>query len=95
MSLLRIAVAIALVAPLACTPAPPVAPTVVPVAPRATSPAPDPPRDDQEPPPKPAGSADEGDFTCSMHPQVHRHEAGSCPICGMDLIVTRDPASEP
>ncbi|NBC06754.1 MAG: efflux RND transporter periplasmic adaptor subunit [Bacteroidetes bacterium] len=25
-------------------------------------------------------------WTCSMHPQVRREEAGDCPICGMDLI---------
>ena len=25
-------------------------------------------------------------YTCSMHPQVRQGEAGSCPICGMDLI---------
>ncbi|MEM9191429.1 MAG: efflux RND transporter periplasmic adaptor subunit [Myxococcota bacterium] len=26
-------------------------------------------------------------WTCSMHPHIRRSEAGSCPICGMDLIV--------
>lgn len=25
-------------------------------------------------------------WTCSMHPQIQQPEAGSCPICGMDLI---------
>jgi Cu(I)/Ag(I) efflux system membrane fusion protein len=25
-------------------------------------------------------------FTCSMHPSVHQHGPGKCPICGMDLI---------
>lgn len=25
-------------------------------------------------------------FTCSMHPDVHSHEDGQCPICGMNLI---------
>ncbi len=25
-------------------------------------------------------------WTCSMHPQIMQAEAGSCPICGMDLI---------
>ena len=25
-------------------------------------------------------------WTCSMHPQIRKHEAGDCPICGMDLI---------
>jgi len=25
-------------------------------------------------------------FTCSMHPQIRKNEAGDCPICGMKLI---------
>ena len=25
-------------------------------------------------------------WTCSMHPQIRKPEAGDCPICGMDLI---------
>ena len=25
-------------------------------------------------------------WTCSMHPQIRQPEAGTCPICGMDLI---------
>ena len=25
-------------------------------------------------------------FTCGMHPEVVRHEAGTCPICGMKLV---------
>lgn len=25
-------------------------------------------------------------WTCSMHPQVRKNEAGDCPICGMELI---------
>ncbi len=25
-------------------------------------------------------------WTCSMHPQVRSERAGSCPICGMDLV---------
>jgi len=30
-------------------------------------------------------------WTCSMHPSVHQHGPGKCPICGMDLIpVTKD-----
>ncbi|MFB9054230.1 efflux RND transporter periplasmic adaptor subunit [Formosa undariae] len=30
-------------------------------------------------------------WTCSMHPQIMKTEAGDCPICGMDLIpVTTD-----
>src|SRR5699024_3000713 len=32
-------------------------------------------------------------WTCSMHPQIRQHEAGDCPICGMDLIpVEKEPA---
>ncbi len=27
-----------------------------------------------------------GEWTCSMHPQVRQSEPGSCPFCGMDLI---------
>ncbi|MBX7149549.1 hypothetical protein K1X76_10765 [bacterium] len=27
-----------------------------------------------------------GYWTCPMHPQVHQHEKGKCPICGMDLV---------
>ncbi len=40
----------------------------------------------------PAGAAMPGDpnevdhYTCSMHPSVHQHTPGHCPICGMDLI---------
>jgi Cu(I)/Ag(I) efflux system membrane fusion protein len=26
------------------------------------------------------------DFTCPMHPEVHSHEPGKCPKCGMDLV---------
>ncbi|HEX7841035.1 MAG TPA: efflux RND transporter periplasmic adaptor subunit [Kofleriaceae bacterium] len=30
-------------------------------------------------------------YTCSMHPAVHSHEPGKCPICSMDLTpVTRE-----
>jgi hypothetical protein len=25
-------------------------------------------------------------YTCSMHPQIHEHKPGNCPICGMPLI---------
>ena len=31
-------------------------------------------------------SANHQKWTCSMHPQIIRSEAGNCPICGMDLI---------
>ena len=40
-----------------------------------------------------------GYYTCSMHPQVHEHKPGKCPICGMPLIlvyaksqIKKDPA---
>ena len=29
-------------------------------------------------------------WTCSMHPQVQRDQAGKCPLCGMDLIPLGD-----
>jgi Cu(I)/Ag(I) efflux system membrane fusion protein len=25
-------------------------------------------------------------FTCAMHPQIIRNEAGNCPVCGMKLV---------
>jgi len=31
-------------------------------------------------------SAENQQWTCSMHPQIMRSEPGDCPICGMDLI---------
>ena len=43
-------------------------------------------------------------YTCSMHPQVLRHEPGSCPLCRMDLVPleapgprqgTAEPAGDP
>ncbi|MBI4179016.1 efflux RND transporter periplasmic adaptor subunit [bacterium] len=34
-------------------------------------------------------------FTCSMHPQVHKHEPGRCPICNMSLVkISPDVQSE-
>lgn len=30
--------------------------------------------------------AEDGTWTCSMHPQVRQSEPGACPFCGMDLI---------
>ena len=33
-------------------------------------------------------------YTCGMHPEVVKHEPGSCPICGMDLVPVRDAARE-
>ena len=35
-------------------------------------------------------SAEERLYTCGMHPQVVEDEAGTCPICGMDLTPMRD-----
>ncbi len=29
-------------------------------------------------------------WTCSMHPQIRKNEAGDCPICGMELIPLGD-----
>ncbi len=31
-------------------------------------------------------SVSKGDYTCSMHPQVHESHPGNCPICGMKLV---------
>ncbi len=25
-------------------------------------------------------------YTCTMHPQIHEHKPGNCPICGMPLV---------
>lgn len=33
------------------------------------------------------------DWTCSMHPEIHRSEPGQCPICGMELIPAVAPAA--
>ena len=33
----------------------------------------------------------DGYWTCPMHPQVHQHEKGKCPICGMDLVHVDSP----
>ncbi|MDH5393106.1 MAG: efflux RND transporter periplasmic adaptor subunit [Gammaproteobacteria bacterium] len=33
-----------------------------------------------------AGKHADPNYVCPMHPQIIRGEAGSCPICGMDLI---------
>jgi len=33
-------------------------------------------------------------WTCSMHPQIRQAEAGSCPICGMDLILADNGGSK-
>lgn len=33
-----------------------------------------------------AGESQEELWTCSMHPQIRQSEAGTCPLCGMDLV---------
>ncbi len=38
--------------------------------------------------------AAEGDWTCSMHPQIRKSGPGKCPICGMDLIPVSQAAKE-
>lgn len=35
--------------------------------------------------------ASDGLYTCPMHPEIVRDQAGSCPICGMDLVPATDP----
>lgn len=46
----------------------------------------------------PRGKTDEatqqGEWTCSMHPQVRLPGPGKCPICGMDLVPVERLASE-
>ena len=34
----------------------------------------------------PTAEAQETIWTCPMHPQIRRPEAGDCPLCGMDLV---------
>lgn len=33
-------------------------------------------------------------YTCPMHPQILQDEPGSCPICGMDLVLAEDGEAE-
>ncbi|MBC2730378.1 heavy metal-binding domain-containing protein [Thiobacillus sp.] len=28
----------------------------------------------------------EDNWTCPMHPEIHRHEPGKCPVCKMKLV---------
>jgi hypothetical protein len=37
---------------------------------------------------------DSQEYTCAMHPQVRQAEAGTCPVCGMDLVVAQESAPE-
>jgi Cu(I)/Ag(I) efflux system membrane fusion protein len=34
----------------------------------------------------PHAHAEDGTYTCAMHPQIRQPEPGTCPLCGMDLI---------
>ncbi|XGA81360.1 hypothetical protein OR573_06945 [Halomonas sp. CH40] len=34
------------------------------------------------------------EYTCPMHPEIVRYEPGSCPKCGMDLVVREDAEDE-
>lgn len=34
-------------------------------------------------------------YVCPMHPQIVRDEPGSCPICGMDLVLKTGSAAQP
>ncbi len=34
----------------------------------------------------PSEAAYDNDWSCPMHPQIHQHEPGKCPICKMKLI---------
>ena len=43
----------------------------------------------------PPTAADEGLWTCPMHPQIVREAPGSCPICGMALEPLMPAAGEP
>ncbi len=36
----------------------------------------------------------DGYYTCPMHPQVHTHEPGPCPICGMALVKVKAKSAE-
>lgn len=40
------------------------------------------------------GGEDAAEYTCPMHPEVVRDEAGSCPICGMDLVPRGEDSGE-
>ena len=59
-----------------------------PRASRPTRPAASPPTKPEPAPPDPPAS-EPVDYTCPMHPQVHRDAPGSCPICKMDLVPSK------
>ena len=33
-------------------------------------------------------------YTCPMHPEVKQNEPGSCPKCGMDLVLEIEKSEE-
>ncbi len=39
-------------------------------------------------------TAEDTEWTCSMHPQIRQDEPGDCPLCGMDLIPVEDESQE-
>lgn len=41
---------------------------------------------DSSAPSKAAHEDPDGFYTCPMHPEIHTHEPGNCPICGMALV---------
>lgn len=42
----------------------------------------------------PTEEAQQGVWTCSMHPQIRQTRPGKCPICGMDLVPASQLSSE-
>lgn len=40
------------------------------------------------------GEANHSYYTCTMHPQIHEHSAGNCPICGMPLVKVKGGADK-
>lgn len=44
--------------------------------------------------PEPHAATSQGEWTCSMHPQVRQARPGQCPICGMNLVPVSKLAEE-
>lgn len=40
------------------------------------------------------GANQEGEWTCSMHPQIRKPRPGKCPICAMDLVPVKKAGGE-